>query len=218
MQVKICGITNDEDLKNCENHKTAFIGFINVERSKRFLDIDEINELKNKMKNPEKAVLVLEPVNADEVINKSLKTGIKNVQLHSLRDNEIRKIKDINVIRAIGIPENMNKEKIKEIENFAGVCDYLLFDSMVSGKSGGTGKQIPLPNAEKSAEIARTANPDIKLILAGGMNKERINNERKKIIEIFNYIDVNSGVEDSPGIKNEYKINEFMESCSRVKS
>ena len=218
MQVKICGITNDEDLKTCENHEPAFIGFINVERSKRFIDIDEISELKNKMKNPEKAVLVLEPANADEVVNKTEKSGIKNVQLHSLTDDEISKIKNITVIRAVGIPENLDEEKIMEIENFARVCDYLLFDSMVSGKSGGTGKQIPLPNAEKSAEIARTVNPDIKLVLAGGINTERINKEGKEIKKIFDYIDVNSGVEESPGIKDEYKINEIMESCSRVKS
>lgn len=218
MQVKICGIRNEKDLETCENHEADFIGFINVERSKRFIDINKISELKNKMKNPQKAVLVLEPVNADEVINKSLKSGIKNVQLHSLTYDEIRKIKDVNIIKAIGIPENLDDEKIREIENLARVCDYLLFDPIVSGKSGGTGKQIPLPNAEKSAEIARTVNPDIKLVLAGGMNTERINKEGKKIKEIFDYIDVNSGVEESPGIKDEYKINEFMESCSGVKS
>lgn len=217
MQVKICGITTEKDIKTCENHETAFIGFINVKRSKRFIDIDKINELKRKMNSPEKAVLVLEPETADEVINETEKCSIKNVQLHSLSADEIAQIKDVNVIRAIGVPENLDEEKIMEIESFAKVCDYLLFDSVVRGQSGGTGKQIPLEIAEKAAEAAKTINPEIKLFLAGGMNTERMSKEGKEIIKIFDYVDVNSGVEDSPGIKNEYKINEFMETCSQVK-
>lgn len=213
MKVKVCGITNLEDLKTCENHNPAFIGFINVKRSKRFVDIEEINELTKWMENPEKIVLVLEPETIDEVLDKTEKCGIKNVQLHSLAPDEIFQIKNINVIRAIGIPEKIDDSKKKEIEEFARVCNYLLFDYEVSGKSGGTGKQIPLEVAENAAETAKTINPDVKLILAGGMNTERMKNEGKTISKIFDYVDVNSGVEDSPGIKNKSKISEFIMTC-----
>lgn len=168
------------------------------------------------MENPENAVLVLEPQNVDEVIEKTAKLGIKNVQLHSLSADEIIKLKDINVIRAIGIPERIDDAKIAEIEEFADVCEYILLDSLVMGKSGGTGKQIPLETAIKAAEIAKMRNINIKLILAGGMNKERINKEGKIIEKIFDYIDVNSGVEDNPGIKSEIKISEFMKTCGMI--
>ena len=213
MNVKICGITNLDDLKTCEKHDPAFIGFINVKRSKRFIDIEEINELTNNMKNPENAVLVLEPLTVDEVLDKTEKCGIKNVQLHSLAPDEICQIKDINIIIAIGIPEKIDDSKIKEIEDFARVCEYLLFDFEVSGKSGGTGKQIPLEVAEYAAETAKIINPDVNLILAGGMNTERMKNEGKRIEKIFDYVDVNSGVEDCPGIKNKSKIKEFIMTC-----
>lgn len=216
MQVKICGITRLQDLKTCEEYKPSFIGFINVKRSKRFITIEQINELKRIMKNPEKAVLVLEPQNAHEVIKKAEKCGIKNVQLHSLSADEIARIENFNVIRAIGIPEIIDDSKIREIEKFARVCECLLFDSLVSGKSGGTGKQIPLETAEKASKIAKTINSKIKLFLAGGMNAERMNNEGKIIKKIFDYVDVNSGVEDCPGIKNRTKISEFIKSCNRV--
>lgn len=168
------------------------------------------------MENPENAVIVLEPQNADEVIEKTGKSGIKNVQLHSLSADEIVKLKDITIIRAIGIPERIDDAKIDEIEKFADVCEYILFDSLVNGKSGGTGKQIPLETAIKAAEIAKMRNLNIKLILAGGMNKERMNKEGKIIENIFDYIDVNSGVEDNPGIKSEIKISEFMKTCGMI--
>jgi len=216
MQFKICGITRPEDLQACEKSDPSFIGFINIERSKRFLDIEKIRKLVDSMESRDKAVLVLEPETAEEVIETAKKCGIKNVQLHSLQAGDMAKLNGINVIRAIGIPEKIDASKRKEIEEFAKVCNYLLFDSMISGKSGGTGKQIPLEVAVEAAEIAKKNNNGIKLFLAGGMNAERMKKEGKLIKDSFDYIDVNSGVEDSPGIKNNDKISEFVEYCKVI--
>lgn len=216
MKVKICGIKRSSDLKSLEKFDPHFIGFINIKRSKRFVNIAKINELMDKMENPGKAVLVLEPKTAEEVLKKTEGCDIKNVQLHSLSANEIAKINELNVIKAIGIPEKIDESKIEEIQEFSKVCECLLFDSMISGKSGGTGKQILLELAIEAARIARGTNDDIKLILAGGMNTQRMEDEGKLINEIFDYVDVNSGVEDSPGIKNILKIEEFMEACKVI--
>jgi len=216
MKFKICGIRRPEDLQTCEKHDSAFIGFINVKRSKRFLDIEKIRELISSMNDVKKAVLVIEPENAGEVLEAVEKSGAENVQLHSLSTEEVVKLNGINIIKVIGIPERINASKREEIEGFAKVCKYLLFDSMISGKSGGTGKQIPLEIAVEAAEIAKKSNKNIKLILAGGINTERIKNEGISIKDVFDYVDVNSGVEDSPGIKNTVKISEFVESCKVI--
>lgn len=216
MKVKICGIKRSSDLKSLEKFDPNFIGFINIKRSKRFVDISKIKELMDKIENPRKAVLVLEPETAEEVVEKANECNIKNVQLHSLSANEIAKINDINIIRAIGIPEKIDDEKKEEIEEFSKVCNYLLFDSMISGKSGGTGKQIPFKISIEAAQIAKRNNKNIKLILAGGMNTQRMEDEGKIIKENFDYVDANSGVEDSPGIKNILKISEFMEICKVI--
>lgn len=216
MKVKICGIKRSSDLKSLEKLNPHFIGFINIKRSKRFVDISIINELMDKMKNPEKAVLVLEPKKAEEVVKKANECNIKNVQLHSLSAKEIARINKINIIKSIGIPKRIDDKKKEEIQEFSKVCNYLLFDSEISGKSGGTGKQIPLKLAIEAAQIAKRNNDDIKLIIAGGMNAQRMKDEGKLINEIFDYVDVNSGVEDSPGIKNILKISEFMEICKVI--
>jgi phosphoribosylanthranilate isomerase len=216
MEFKICGITRPEDLHVCEKSDSAFIGFINIKRSKRFIDMEKIRKLIDSMKNPKKAVLVIEPETSEEVIKAVEKSGAKNVQLHSLYAEDMAKLNGINVIRAIGIPEKIDASKRKEIEEFAKVCNYLLFDSMISGKSGGTGKQIPMEVAVEAAEIAKKSNNDIKLFLAGGMNTERMKSEGKLIKDNFDYVDVNSGVEDSPGIKNRVKISDFVENCKVI--
>lgn len=216
MNVKICGIISTDNLKNCQMYNPSFIGFINIERSLRFVDVNKIKEMTSTMESSEKAVLVLEPLSANEVIEKTYECGIKNVQLHSLSAGQIAELKHINVIRAIGIDQKIDKDKIAEIEEFSVVCEYLLFDSVVKGQTGGTGRQIPLQTAKKAAEIAKIRNPNIKLFLAGGMNAERINSEGKMIKDVFDYVDVNSGVEDKPGVKNSLKIREFMKKCKVI--
>ena len=216
MEFKICGITRPEDVRICENEGSAFIGFINIKRSKRFLDIEKIRELVDSLENKENAVLVIEPETVEEAIGSVEKSGVKNVQLYSLQAEDIAGLKEINVIKAIGIPEKIDESKKEEIESFAKVCKYLIFDSMIRGKSGGTGKQIPLEVADEAASIAKKSNADIKLFLAGGINAQRIKNEGNLIKNIFDYVDVNSGVEDSPGIKNRDKIIEFVENCKVI--
>ena len=224
MKVKFCGITRPEDVRACAKVNADLIGFINIERSKRFVSLDKINELTSLMENKKKAILVIEPEDLKEAETTIRKSAINTVQLHSLSSEDIIKLRhgflmkqddelkmSLNIIKAIGIPETITAPKRMEIENFAMVSDFLLFDYEIDGKSGGTGRQIPLELALEATKIAKNANYDIKLFLAGGMNSEQIKNRVKLIDEIFDYIDINSGVEDQPGLKNPEKIRELMQ-------
>jgi phosphoribosylanthranilate isomerase len=232
MKVKVCGITRSEDLLRCESSGAELVGFISIERSKRRINLKEIKELVLEMKNKRRAVLVLEPENVEEVVMKMKKTGIRNVQLHSLSASEIKYLRwiegfnrnpfeqRIKIIRALGLSEDstelvdgeikLTDEKIREIESFALICDAITFDYQIKGKSGGTGKQIPLEIVLMAVKIAKTANHNIEIILAGGINSEIIKNEKDILEKIFDYMDVNSGVEDAPGIKNSEKIDELL--------
>lgn len=229
MKVKICGINRAEDLKTCEKLNTDFIGFINIPRSKRFVDLNKINDLTSIMKNKGKAVLVIEPEDLKEAEILVEKSSINTLQLHSLSSGDISKLRQkillkrnnghqipLNIIKAIGIPEKITLKKRSEIEDFAIVSDALLLDYQMDGRTGGTGKQIPLELAIQAAKIAKNANQKIKLFLAGGMNSERIKNHGEEINGIFDFIDVNSGVEDQPGLKNPEKIDELMQMVKDV--
>lgn len=218
MKVKICGITRVEDVMICEENNADLIGFINIKRSKRFVEINEINQLTSKLNNREKAVLVIEPENLEEAEVIQKKSNINIFQLHSLSSDDINRLKEsesiqmqLKIIRAVGIPERITARKKVEIEDFAKVCDFLLFDYEDYGKIGGTGKQIPIKLIIEAAELAKNANDNIKLFLAGGLDLKRIQTEGKQIERIFDFIDVNSGVEDSPGLKNDNKIREIIE-------
>ncbi len=224
MKIKICGIRSKEDLIVCEEKGADLIGFINIERSKRMVEIEEIKTLLSFMKDRTKAVLVIEPLNMADAEEKIRKSGITNIQLHSLSPEEIGQLKEkypknedkthksreLTITRALGISELINRNKKREIENFADVCDFLLFDYELQGKTGGTGKQIPTETAIEAAKIGKSQNNDVKLTLAGGMNAGRIKNEGKLLEKFFDVFDINSGVEDRPGVKNNSKITELM--------
>jgi len=227
MNIKICGICRKEDILSCEKVDADLIGFINIKRSKRLVEIPEINYLTSSMKDKNKAVLVIEPENMADAIKRIEKTGLKNIQLHSLSADEINKLKkhyqparedknstsnqgNLKVIRALGLSTEIGNQKVREIQDFARVCDCLLFDYEIRGKTGGTGKQIPLKIAVEAARIAKHTNPDLKIFLAGGMDKKRMEENFEILEEFFDYVDVNSKVEDEPGIKNTAKINELI--------
>ena len=126
----------------------------------------------------------------------------------------------MKIIRAVGISEDSVKtqgnciefshEKVLEIEDFARTCDALLFDYQVKGRSGGTGKQIPINMALEAVKIAKNANHNLEIFLAGGINSERILNSKAILERVIDYVDVNSGVEDAPGIKNPERVEELM--------
>ncbi len=231
MNIKICGIRRKKDLLSCERAGADLIGFINIERSKRMVEIPEINNLTSSMKDKNKAVLVIEPENMADAIEGIEKTGLKIIQLHSLSANEISMLKkhyqptwendedensvnkqrNLMVIRALGLSTVIGTQKVREIQDFGRVCDCLLFDYHIQGKTGGTGKQIPLKIAVEAAKIAKHANPGLKIFLAGGMDKKRMVEKFEILEEFFDYVDVNSKVEDEPGVKNTDKINELIE-------
>ncbi|MBC7117850.1 MAG: phosphoribosylanthranilate isomerase [Methanobacteriaceae archaeon] len=216
-EIKICGITNRKDLKLI-NNKVDYIGFINVKRSPRYLPLSKIIEL---VTDKEKAVLVLEPKNPEEVIEKVEKTSISNVQLHSFKPSQIKKLKvqlpeNILLIKVVGIPEKLSPKKKKEIKSFAKVSDAILFDYELQGKTGGTGIQIPIDIACQAANIATRAKRDIKLFLAGGMNLQTLKKNYKLINSHFDVVDFNSSLEKSPGIKDPNKIKELLNYVNKV--
>ena len=67
----------------------------------------------------------------------------------------------MKIIKGVGIPERISDLKKIEIEDFARVCDSLLFDYENDGKSGGTGIQISLILVFEAATIAKTTIPSM---------------------------------------------------------
>ena len=210
MKVKICGITNKSDLKKIEKTNYDKMGFINIDRSKRNVSINKVKQREKELINKRSSTLVLEPENAYDVILKCNRLQIFNVQLHSLTSFDIKYIQwinqyhnfeKLNITRAIGLQDNIDKNKQKQLEEYAKRCDNILLDYVKDGLTGGTNKQIPIETAIQASKIIKNANKNTEVSLAGGLNYEYLENIYDQL-KYFDRIDLNSGVEIKAGKKN----------------
>lgn len=217
IEIKVCGITNEEDREKIEKLNVDYMGFINISRSKRNISLKEIEAIQKRSNVKNRNVLVLEPENAEEVLIKLNKTNVFNVQLHSLKPFDVKYINWssqylfglINITKVIGLGDELTKAKIEEINEHCRYCDNILFDYIKDNKTGGTNCQIPIETAIQASKIIKENCPRTKVTLAGGLNYKYLK-EIQDQLENFDRIDLNSGVEYSVGKKDIHSIKKII--------
>lgn len=207
IRVKICGITNKQDMDAIIKYDAHYAGLMFFEKSPRFVETELARQLSLHAGNKIKKVAVA--VNPD---TRFLDEIVENVpldfiQLHGEETPErVKEIKlkyQIPVIKAIGISE---AKDLKLVSIFSEVSDQLLIDAKPPKSSilpGGNGLSFDW-NLIKNIEF------DCPWLLAGGLNSKNAANA----IDLTGatQLDLSSGVERSPGIKDENKIASFMSS------
>jgi phosphoribosylanthranilate isomerase len=107
------------------------------------------------------------------------------------------------VWRVLAITEGM--DVTAEVRAAGGAADALLVEARVAGGSGGKGIAIPLD----VARAARLAAPATRFVLAGGLTPESVVTAIRVVGP--DAVDVSSGVESSPGIKDRARLARFLE-------
>ncbi len=142
-------------------------------------------------------------VNAEEtyILKKVEEYGLDLLQLHGEESPALcrRLRKHLPVVKVFKISA---EEDIEEAKQYAGVCDYFLFDA--AGKLyGGNGVLFKWELLEKYSG-------DTPFFLSGGIGLEEIPLLNKFAHPSWMAVDVNSQFEDAPGIKNIEKIKQFL--------
>jgi phosphoribosylanthranilate isomerase len=207
IRVKICGITNKQDMDAIIKYDAHYAGLMFFEKSPRFVETELARQLSLHAGNKIKKVAVA--VNPD---TRFLDEIVENVpldfiQLHGEETPErVKEIKlkyQLPVIKAIGISE---AKDLKLVSIFSEVSDQLLIDAKPPKSSilpGGNGLSFDW-NLIKNIEF------DCPWLLAGGLNSKNAANA----IDLTGatQLDLSSGVERSPGVKDDNKISSFMSS------
>ncbi len=203
MYFKICGIKEIETIKCCIKNNVKFFGLIFYNKSPRYISLKEALNLVNFSKNKNiKPVGVFVNEDLDIVENALKKLNLKYIQLHGNEDDfYISKIKEnykIKIIKSISLSSNKDLFKIEEYKQ----VDFFLFDYKPKNN------ELPGGNAKSfDWKIIHNFRINKPWFISGGINKENI----KKIKNFANPdgIDLSSGVEESPGVKNIEMINSF---------
>ncbi len=204
VRIKICGITRAEDALFISKQGVDAIGFVFYEKSKRYITPLDARKIVDTLPPFVSKVGVF--VNKEEglLIDIARYVKLDTIQLHGDEDlNYISNIKRFYpVIKAIPIA---TEKDISNIEKYKDI--HLLFDTKTKGY-GGSGKTFPW-------EILKPYTKELgPFILSGGLNPDNI---RSAIETLKPYgVDVSSGVEISPGIKDHEKILRLLEEINKI--
>ncbi|MEL7834437.1 phosphoribosylanthranilate isomerase [Fodinibius sp. Rm-B-1B1-1] len=201
-KVKICGITSLEDARFVSGALAHYMGFVFYEDSPRYVTPAKAGAMINWLHGPDcVGVFVNQPL--DDVNMIARQTGIDFVQLHGDENPDYCSLVEKPVIKAIHVEEEDTASDLnKRIEPFLNHVEYLLFDTKVDGKWGGTGQSFDWSMLDKVAQ-------GVPYFLAGGLN---VDNIRQACRQVHPYaVDISSGLESYPGVKDFDKVDAFME-------
>jgi phosphoribosylanthranilate isomerase len=210
MKVKFCGFTRIEDIKFALSINVDYIGLVLFPKSPRFVTIENLETITKTIKDaPLVGVFVNEDI--EKVKEMYLRYNFKLVQLHGDETNEyVEELvrKGIKVIKAFRVKDHSALEKINETPT-----ELVLLDAFKEGEYGGTGKRID----EEVLNYILNSAKNKKIFLSGGLNKDNIEEVLKKFGQKIYGIDLSSGIEVSPGIKDHRLMEEIITKVNRFK-
>lgn len=203
MWVKICGITNLEDLDTVLQFKPSAVGFVLYNKSPRFVTGEALKKLLEHSKN--KIARVAVTVNPDfNLITEIKDLEFEYVQLHgdeTLTDAVRAASLGLKVIKAFRIDCAFDEKQIVPWLPYP-----VLLDTKVKGMYGGTGKTF---NWDKAVKIKQLG---AKIILSGGIGPDNVEAAVKEVLPWG--IDASSKLEESPGKKSASKLRQFFEALN----
>ena len=211
IEVKICGLTDAAAVKAAVEGGAAMCGFVFFPASPRNLTPKEAAELTKGV--PEGVIRVGLTVDADDALLAEIASVAKvdMVQLHGAetpaRTNEVRERFGLPVIKVLAV---QGPDDLAAAKAYQGVADRLMFDAK------------PPEDASRPGGNARTfdwrmlKNQTFALpwLLAGGLTAENLAEAVKTSGAVA--VDVSSGVEDAPGVKNVDKIRAFLAAAAAL--
>ena len=202
VKVKICGIKRIEDALLCAELGADFIGLNFWEKSPRYVELKEAEKIIQAVKAKIEVVGVFVNPQLEQVKKLRDELGLDWVQLHGDESPEFCKKLGGKIIKALRLSQQKDLELIAHYENVLWLVDSK------TEKYGGSGKSPDWLLAKKAKERAG------RIILAGGLNPDNI---EKAIGEVEPWaVDVASGVESAPGIKDPKKLKKFFEAVKNA--
>jgi len=208
-RVKFCGITSAEDAERAISVAPDALGFVFFKDSPRYVTPETAEAIIKNIPPFISAVGIF--VNEDLMFVEECvyRCGLNAVQLHGDENPnyclDFKKVgfKGIKLIKAIRVKD---EESLRLIESCP--ADAILLDAYRSNVYGGTGKGFDRTLALLAKEYGR------RIIVAGGLNSDNVCDI---IQEINPYgVDVSSGIESSPGVKNLELMEQFMQEVRKA--
>ena len=191
--VKICGMTRMEDVELCSQLGADLLGFIFHPKSPRNVDPDFAAAVKTGVTK----VGVFVDQTHEEALEIMDRCGLHAAQLHGGQDiHYCWRIGPDRVIRAFWPDTYASSAALaRDLDGFSEACGHFLLDAGSSGQ-GGTGQSIDF-------DMLQDIEIQTPWFLAGGIGPDNID---AALALNPPGLDINSGVESAPGVKDKTKL------------
>ncbi len=196
--IKICGITSYDDAVSCIDAGATAIGFNFYAGSKRYIEPKHAKEIADKIRGKISIVGVFVDSEISETKEIASFVKLTYCQFHGSESPEYVN-RFGNAIKSFRVNNSLQNIYFDDYKAFS-----FLLDAYDESEFGGTGKKF-------NWILAREANEFGKIILAGGLTPENVQNAIQTAQPWG--VDVSSGVELSPGKKDNKKIIQFVENA-----
>lgn len=197
MIVKVCGMRDSENIRAIEQTKADLMGFIFHPKSPRF-----VASLPEYMPKKQKRVGVFVNASLEQILAKAQKFLLEYIQLHGDEPpafcSELKN-RGLKVIRALRIA---NADDIIRAESY-NMADLMIFDTKTE-LYGGSGKKF-------NWQLLENYKGCVPFLLSGGIRSDTFEEIKAFFHPQFAGIDLNSGFEISPALKDVGKLNNFIE-------
>ncbi|MGN6393118.1 MAG: phosphoribosylanthranilate isomerase [Gemmatimonadales bacterium] len=205
VRVKICGLTRPGDALVAAAAGAAYLGVVFAGGPRR-VDVDTAAAVRAAAPQvPVLGVYGTQPLR--EILDTARAAGLAGAQLHGTysRADAVR-LREAGLIVwrvvRIGAPEDLDT-----LAQVAVDADAVLIEPRIAGPGGGTGVALDLAVARQ----ARARLAGLTMVLAGGLAPETVRDAVALVRP--EVVDVSSGVEHLPGIKDPEKIARFVEAA-----
>lgn len=198
--IKLCGIRRREDISYINEFKPDFMGMILSDGFKRTIQPETAGEILKELDRNVRRIGVFVNESEERVSAEAKRLSLDGVQLHGNEDAlYIQRLRNalparVMIWKAVRVK---CREDIETADNYG--CDFLLLDSFVQGKVGGTG-------VAADWDIIRNTPLKTPFFLAGGIGE----NNLASALEVSGNVDL-SGSAETNGVKDREKIKRIME-------
>lgn len=208
IRVKICGLSTPETVAAAADAGAAYVGFVFFEKSPRNVSFEQARTLAVEV--PIGVAKVALTVNADdEMLNQLTQTvPLDLIQLHGSetpkRVTEVRALTGLPVMKAVGIA---SAEDVEALDAYAEVADQLLVDAKPAPEGalpGGNGIFFDW-------RLISNRRWSVPWMLAGGLTPDNLAEAIR--LTGARQVDVSSGVESAPGVKDVDAIRAFIKAA-----
>lgn len=202
-KIKICGMTREADVQYAAALGVDAVGFVFAE-SPRSVAPDVVCRLSRSIPPFVNIVGVFVDAEPDRIRRIASTCRLDWIQLHGQESPVYCRDLGLHVLKVIRVK---NRDSIRAMKPYKGFVDGFVLDTYVKGQKGGTGKTFEWA-------LAREAKAYGPVIVAGGLTPDDVQ-ETVRQAEPYG-VDVSSGVESAPGIKDHDRMRRFVEQVRAV--